>query len=1573
MPEILRIPSELAVGKFDDRLMATRLDTLERNNALFGDFHVPDITYIPKGLSTDGIISSDKVPALSDYLNSPDPKLRELGKDYLAADASKNISLTKGIGLPDMVKYQPGQEKFTTDHWWSESGKTKFGYNPDKSLAENENLYYEQVWNNYSLAGKAWRGAGTTALRILSKLTTGLIGTVGDIGSMAWNGLQEIAEAAGGSKNNFWADVSDNVLARAMHNVDDYVKNEIVPTYKAINYDDKGAFSKLTDPYFWQNEMADGAGFLLQFAIPATLLGKATKLAKAATLAEDATTLQKILAAGVGESATAGRFAKATGKALETLTGSRNVGGISAHLFNTTMESVAETKDGFDATVKNLVSKGYSEEEAKRIASEHAPTQFGLNMFILSLSNAMENKWFQQAIGNRAFARESVTAAGEIAERKATTKLGKFFTDNATGKRLSFYVPKAGAAMVMEGFWEENAQQAATRVAAGEYMRRGNDTLSEGEFTKSKSFFKQFIKQTFDASWWGKGDKEVADSIMAGAVLGVLGGTGFAKLAGDSRKGKILPLGERKTIEKNKADLVASVKNARAAWMDVSVMPEDLYNEDGTLNDTKVQERVEQINAKLGKIQSMFTRKIEADDITDPVRRQQLQHTLFADFVRGHIIHGTGEELIRKLNSWNTKTPGELAAYGVTEEMIDDPKMWGGIAQKLYDEYHKIEGLKFHNPDKLPVESYMNQVSAIRAHIFDYTALKMAAETATSQYAEREAEFDPFLKTPSIFNTHNAIVAKAEWYRQASETPNLNPEVKKHLEDEHKLLMTEIDSLKEGLPEHDTSSTSDFAFEKGIDVKKREAEILQTLPQYLEFQWLKENTKKEADHYDGIIKEYSDPDKGLPKWTEQVEKWDDILSRVKLQKLKDFGYTEAEIVKMTPEEQDEILTNNKKKESQGEIKTEAEEVEEIEETESAEEEEKQPLTLEELRTELIRLIKLIDSNVTEDNIDLAIERLLDHISKNPEIKLSPELEEMITTYSKLKVSEVKKEASGQFAEEAEHDAAPDINKVEEKELTPEEDIELAALKLPDVPPAPPNKPPLPPEPPAEEPGMVPPSLLDEVRHAYRLHQQAIDNDTSFKEEAEKEGLIIHNNRIDNNSDEGKNEGTVNVVSSNPKDIEKGAIRTADNNLARFNFLDKLSSNVLKKEDYKLVLSIGKNGGIYGIVADKDSNFIKFDETGTPSKDGKNLLFYLDGFDLYSKENIGKRRSDIVTPPFSIAPLTATPITVHPSFKDIDVLAVLTDRIKNGIVTASINFVTQGMLYREGVNNSYNIPKFVPKDTAHALFSKGHILDEKGNIPPESTVVDGIYNRGMRIHFDLLKDINNPAAGTVRAEFRPVSIADAITEDGRKILDVLKAENGQNIIEAAISGNLRATAKNILTLETLIRPDKFYPLNLGNVILLVDLKKFKKFLTSGKVSHKELMELTKVEDVYNSELNISKVYYDNRESLPLYDGLLTEGNNNYSRFINMNVATSAKTIKTSSNVEGYARVNKRMTLILDSNMDELKKQQNQQEQVEQSPTTFVVKAEESLSDEDILKEFNNPNPDLDLGDIAKENC
>src|SRR5688572_26356165 len=153
MSDILStMPGELEVGVFSDNLLSTQLDTQERINSLFQDFNVPEIQHtspvIPKEYNTDDILKSSNLPSRTDYLTSPDPKLNEIANNAMQQDSARNKALTKGFGLPKMVRYQEGQEKFTDDHWWSEAGKTKFGFNPYATLAENDDFYHDKVWNN---------------------------------------------------------------------------------------------------------------------------------------------------------------------------------------------------------------------------------------------------------------------------------------------------------------------------------------------------------------------------------------------------------------------------------------------------------------------------------------------------------------------------------------------------------------------------------------------------------------------------------------------------------------------------------------------------------------------------------------------------------------------------------------------------------------------------------------------------------------------------------------------------------------------------------------------------------------------------------------------------------------------------------------------------------------------------------------------------------------------------------------------------------------------------------------------------------------------------------------------------------------------------------------------------------------------------------------------------------------------------------------------------------------------------------------------------------------------------------
>lgn len=277
MPEL---EYKLSEGVNKDTLFNVKLDTQERMRDLYEGFNIPDYkapqSFIPKSLNTDTLVRGDAViPTVSEAVLSKDPTVVQAALNHIKQKASKN-PMSRGVGFDNIVKYQEGQNRFAED---------KYGFNPYKSLAENEDFYHHQVWDNYSIAGKAWRGVGTFAGRTLSKFVTGLVGMVGDLGAMTWNGLQEVGDLMDindGGKNNFWNDVSNNWLARQMEHADSYVKESILPTYKALNYDDKGAWAKLFDPYTWQTSFADGAGFLLQFAVPGAAFGRLSQTGKLA-------------------------------------------------------------------------------------------------------------------------------------------------------------------------------------------------------------------------------------------------------------------------------------------------------------------------------------------------------------------------------------------------------------------------------------------------------------------------------------------------------------------------------------------------------------------------------------------------------------------------------------------------------------------------------------------------------------------------------------------------------------------------------------------------------------------------------------------------------------------------------------------------------------------------------------------------------------------------------------------------------------------------------------------------------------------------------------------------------------------------------------------------------------------------------------------------------------------------------------------------------------------------------------------------------------------------------------------
>lgn len=918
---------QLSAGLDNNNLLNLQIDTFERMNKVQESLNIPDYTpismpnyepFIPKEFDGDTILKGDqKLPTLKDSLLSSDPKVRQAAKQIVESQAQKN-PVTYGIGTDQYVPYTEGQSKFTNKSFFKGRRQTMFGYNPYISMAENEDFNHEHIWNKYSMFGKTWRGIGMFSARALSKAVTGLVGMVGDLGSMAWNGLEELNEAFGGAKNNFWSDVSNNALSREMEKWDQHVKNQWFPTYKALNYDNKGAWEKLFDPYTWTNSFADGAGFLLQFVVPGVALGK---IGQAGRLSRSIGALETelIAANAAGDTAQAAKltktiaqaknvsaFTKAMGYDLkgipaniaQALTGSENVGGISAHIFNTMLESVAETKEGFNSTVKDLMDKGMTREQAVKIAGENAPAQFWLNTAILSFSNAFENKLLQKAIGNRALTSAEALAASTLPEiEAATTKLGKFFEANKWGSRISFYGKNAAKSSFFEGFWEENAQTAAQRYARGEYERQGDD--GGGHEKSADTFIAQLWKQTKDAI---KGnDREAADSIMAGSVIGVLGNTVFSKLAGTrgeivtpevkDKDGNIiqerqvikprtfLPEGQRKTEIREKAQRLSTFINTRDAWLSIKAFDSDVYDNEGNLIDAKVKEKTDLIKEKIAKVNSFVAQNLEAQDLIDPDKRDRLQNKLFASYVKAHILNDTGDALVSRLKDWRNKSEDELSLYGVSAEMAKDSQKWAAKADSLVKAYKDIKDIRYAAPANTSLSEYQNNTSAIHSIIFDYTAYRDMSQDLSAQYEELMSQGNPFADHPML-QEYNENQVKLIKLKQKLQNEDLSVIDRENIQ-------KQIDNLEKAQAERKKSlSTLNETREdkNGIVIPKeadaqKEAERVAEYQEYFDFLSNKIDHDINAETYDKLIKEYSDPKTGYKKYLDALAHWDKVYNK----------------------------------------------------------------------------------------------------------------------------------------------------------------------------------------------------------------------------------------------------------------------------------------------------------------------------------------------------------------------------------------------------------------------------------------------------------------------------------------------------------------------------------------------------------------------------------------------------------------------------------------------------------------------------------------------------------------------
>ena len=657
------------------------LDTNNRINKLQSELNLPEYKlnlgnantqYFPEfkpkfNFENNEVLEGKK---LFDAQFSADPTEAAKARELMNKKFDQDFIIKNDLRAPTLTPVEQ-TKRYTSE---------KEGFIPN---TDNEDFYYGQNWETKGFFNKA----GTITKNVLGRVATGAVLKFGQgfgyLGSMVSNIGQD----------DYWGKVADNGFSKALEEAEEYTKQELFKVYKSANYDNKGLFSKFGDATFWQDEVADGVAFMGSAFIPMGILGKAGQAAKFGRLAFLGTDLASTTAVG-----------RTAGTVLDVTFGSKNILGITGHVYSVASEAGFEAAD----TYKQAIRSGLSKEEAGQKASQ---AYLG-NVAVLTFSNAFENKMVQKVLnrGIKGEAKHSLNFADDMSinAEKASTKMGKFFSENTWGERLKFYGKQAGKGFLAEGLWEENAQLAIQRIASGEYevKERGTGITTT---KKAGNFVEQVFTNIKDAAL-GK-DVEAETSIGIGAIIGIGGGVISSKIAGDRKKDKA-----------EKLATIANLTETRNNWLKNNIYE---TNEDGSLKDGKLTIDPAKVAVRDQKIAEMTSKLNMAKELEGkPELKAFVERSAFTDFALAHIKNGSIDFLIDKLENWNTEDKETLAAYGFSQEQQEDisPKKFAEIARDLNTIYSKAQDAKYNKPTDMSTKDAINYAYLAKEAIFQQQA-----------------------------------------------------------------------------------------------------------------------------------------------------------------------------------------------------------------------------------------------------------------------------------------------------------------------------------------------------------------------------------------------------------------------------------------------------------------------------------------------------------------------------------------------------------------------------------------------------------------------------------------------------------------------------------------------------------------------------------------------------------------------------------------------------------------------------------------------------------------------------------
>lgn len=467
-------------------------------------------------------------------------------------DISKSI-MSSVIKNSAAIKYAPISSPY---NYAKKYDSSILGFNPTRSYEEQEDMYADYYQSGFAGGLKtAGKGLLSRGLSILPKLAAGF----GHVGGAVVDILSDPTSAFQGKFNY----AMDNFFVNAMHNADEGLR-EALPIYADSDYFQGGLWDKVFTGKFLADDMLDGVAYAASSMINVPAIGALGKLGSAAgkslgalgKLESVAATTSKLgkLAEPVGgfaakmfstETALGNTLIKAN-KALTENAAARyllapveggasrlaswaKTGGYTA--FNTISEAGAEAYDLKKTLIEDLVGQGYSKDDAEKIATARAQETMMGNLIGLSASNLWELKTVFPKMFN--------SASSDIKSLQKLVRTGALKAEEMS--LLKGTLKKLGTGFVMEGLYEENFQTALQQYEKRKALTGGDeegllDTLGNVASIMSKNAG-AFAKGAFGGyQSLTQEEKEGADSILLGAVIGMGMGAGGNVLENRSTK-----------------------------------------------------------------------------------------------------------------------------------------------------------------------------------------------------------------------------------------------------------------------------------------------------------------------------------------------------------------------------------------------------------------------------------------------------------------------------------------------------------------------------------------------------------------------------------------------------------------------------------------------------------------------------------------------------------------------------------------------------------------------------------------------------------------------------------------------------------------------------------------------------------------------------------------------------------------------------------------------------------------------------------------------------------------------------